>query len=57
LRTLEASGLVVRRRRGGQHVLSLDAASLDEAKRWLQSTRVFWNGRLDDLAHHLEEEP
>lgn len=56
LRTLEASGLVVRRRRGRQHVLSLDAASLDEAERWLQRMRAFWNARLDALARHLEEE-
>ena len=57
LRTLEASGLVVRRRRGRQHVLTLDTASLDEASRWLHRMRAFWNARLDDLARHLEEEP
>jgi hypothetical protein len=38
-------------------VLSLDTASLDEAKRWLRRTRAFWNDRLDDLARHLEEAP
>jgi len=57
LRTLEASGLIVRRRRGRRHVLSLDAARLDEAARWLERTRAFWDARLDDLARHLEEQP
>jgi len=57
LRTLEASGLVVRRRRGRQHVLTLDAARLAEAERWLARTRAFWDARLDELARHLEEHP
>lgn len=57
LRTLEASGLIVRRRQGRQHVLSLDAARLDEAARWFERARAFWDARLDDLARHLEEQP
>ena len=57
LRTLEACGLVVRRRRGRQHLLSLDASRLDQAERWLARTRAFWGARLDDLARHLEEHP
>lgn len=57
LRTLEASGLVVRRRDGRRHVLALDATRLDEAARWLTATRAFWDERLDALARHLEEHP
>jgi len=57
LRTLEASGLVVRRRRGRHHVLALDAARLGDAARWLAETRAFWDERLAALARHLEEHP
>ena len=57
LRTLEASGLVVRRRQGRHHVLALDAARLDAASRWLAETRAFWDERLDALVHHLEVHP
>lgn len=57
LRTLEAGGLIVRRRRGREHVLSLNGARLDEAERWLARTRAFWDARLDALARHLEEQP
>ena len=57
LRTLEAGGLIVRRRRGREHVLSLNAGRLDEAERWIARTRAFWDARLDALARHLEERP
>lgn len=57
LRTLEAGGLIVRRRRGRQHVLSLNAARLDDAERWLARTRAFWDARLGALAQHLGEQP
>jgi DNA-binding transcriptional ArsR family regulator len=57
LRTLEACGLVVRRRQGRHHLLTLDAARLAEAERWLERTRAFWDDRLDRLARHLEEHP
>jgi DNA-binding transcriptional ArsR family regulator len=57
LRTLEASGLVVRRREGRHHLLALDAARLDAAQRWLAETRAFYDERLDVLARHLKEHP
>jgi hypothetical protein len=47
----------VRRRRGREHILSLDAARLAEAERWIARTRAFWDARLDALARHLEEQP
>ena len=56
IRVLERARLVVRRRAGREHFLSLDVAPLDEATAWLDATRRFWGARLDALARLLEAE-
>jgi DNA-binding transcriptional ArsR family regulator len=56
IRVLERARLVVRRRAGREHFLSLDVAPLDGASAWIESTRAFWSARLDALAEFLESE-
>ena len=56
IRVLERARLVVRRRAGREHFLSLDVAPLDGASSWIESTRAFWSARLDALAEFLESE-
>lgn len=55
LRQLERAGLVHRRRRGREHVLSLNAAALDEAADWIEIQRAAWRGRLAAIAAVLTE--
>ena len=49
VRMLERAGLVRRRVRGRDHVLSLDAAPLAEAAAWIAHYQHFWQGRLEAL--------
>jgi DNA-binding transcriptional ArsR family regulator len=56
IRVLERARLVVRRRAGREHFLSLDVAPLDGASEWLEATRAFWSARLDALEQFLESE-
>jgi DNA-binding transcriptional ArsR family regulator len=56
IRVLERARLVVRRRAGREHFLSLDVAPLDGASAWIESMRAFWSARLDALAEFLEAE-
>ncbi len=49
IRVLEGAGLVRRRVRGREHVLSLDAAPLADAAGWIGHYRRFWNDRLAAL--------
>jgi DNA-binding transcriptional ArsR family regulator len=56
IRVLERARLVVRRRAGREHLLSLDPAPLDDATAWIEGTRAFWSARLDALAAFLEAE-
>jgi DNA-binding transcriptional ArsR family regulator len=56
IRVLERARLVVRRRAGREHFLSLDMAPLDDAAAWIDATRAFWGARLDALAAFLESE-
>lgn len=53
IRVLEEARLVNRRTRGREHLLSIDARPLSDARRWLDSYRAFWEGRLDALDRHL----
>jgi DNA-binding transcriptional ArsR family regulator len=46
---LERAQLVTRRRAGREHFLSLNAAPLEEAARWIVSHRTMWTARLDAL--------
>src|SRR5579872_1047300 len=49
IRVLEHAGLVRRRRNGREHVLSFEAAPLDEALDWIETQRAFWTNRLNAL--------
>lgn len=56
IRLLERAGLVMRRRSGRDHYLSLDPRPLSEASDWLQSRQRFWAGRVQRLQALLDEE-
>jgi DNA-binding transcriptional ArsR family regulator len=49
IRVLEAAGLVRRRVRGREHILSLDAVPLGEAAGWIEYYRRFWRDQLASL--------
>ena len=49
IRVLEGAGLVRRRVRGREHILSLDAAPLSEAAEWIEHYRGFWSEQLVSL--------
>lgn len=55
IRTLEASGMVERHRKGRVHILTVNLRSLDEAVGWIEQTRDFWEGRLDAMEGALRE--
>ena len=57
---LEASGVIERRRQGRDHILSINARSLDEIEGWIERTRHYWDERLDEMERvlrELEKEP
>jgi DNA-binding transcriptional ArsR family regulator len=54
---LERSRLVRRRVAGREHLIRLELARLDEARRWLDHHRTFWSDRLDALATIFDESP
>src|SRR5690242_3381608 len=49
IRVLEGAGLVRRRVRGREHMLTLEAAPLAEASEWIEHYRTFWTQRLASL--------
>ncbi|MBI3635653.1 MAG: winged helix-turn-helix transcriptional regulator [Candidatus Rokubacteria bacterium] len=49
VKALERAGLVKREIRGREHHVSLRAAPLHRAARWMEGYRVFWDRRLDAL--------
>lgn len=53
IRMLERANLVTRRRAGREHMLTYNAAALDEVAAWIEQQRTFWNHRLDALEHTL----
>jgi DNA-binding transcriptional ArsR family regulator len=55
IRVLEASGVVARRRKGRDHILSINAHSLDEVDGWIERTRRYWEKRLDAMERVLIE--
>ena len=55
LRVLENAGLIRRRRYGRVHQLKLEAKPMQQAVRWIEEYRKFWEGSLDRLADYLEE--
>src|SRR5580698_4763387 len=55
IRVLEESGVVARRRQGRDHILSINARSLDEVDGWIERTRRYWEKRLDAMERLLLE--
>ena len=55
LRVLENAGLLRRRRYGRVHQLKLEAKPMQQAIRWIEEYRKFWDGSLDRLAAYLEK--
>jgi DNA-binding transcriptional ArsR family regulator len=55
LRVLEKAGLLRRRRYGRIHQLKLEAKPMQQAIRWIEEYRKFWEGSLDRLAAYLEK--
>jgi DNA-binding transcriptional ArsR family regulator len=55
IRVLEASGVVARRRKGRDHILSINTHSLDEIDGWIERTRRYWEKRLDAMERLLHE--
>jgi DNA-binding transcriptional ArsR family regulator len=49
IRVLERAGLVHRRVQGREHILTLDAAPLEDAVEWMDHYRRFWTDRLAAL--------
>jgi DNA-binding transcriptional ArsR family regulator len=49
IRVLERAGLVRRRVRGREHILTLDAAPLADARAWIEHYRRFWSDQLASL--------
>ena len=52
---LERAGLLKRRRVGRVHHLKLNSAPIQQASRWIDEYRRFWEGSLDSLAAYLED--
>src|SRR3974390_812829 len=55
IRVLEASGVVERRRKGRDHILSINARSLDEVDGWIVRMRGYWEEQLDAMERLLRE--
>ena len=55
IRVLEASGVVERRRKGREHILSINTRSLNEVDGWIERTRRYWEKRLDAMERLLGE--
>ena len=56
IRILERADLVIRRVSGRDHYLRFNPKPLDEAARWIERNRQFWNQRLDALEAALRAE-
>jgi DNA-binding transcriptional ArsR family regulator len=55
LHVLERAGLVRRRRRGRVHQLQLEAAPMQQAQRWIETYRRFWEESFDRLDTYLQQ--
>jgi hypothetical protein len=47
--------VVARHRKGRDHILSINARSLDEVDSWIGRTRRYWEERLDAMERLLRE--
>ena len=57
LSTLERAGLVKRTVRGREHLLALKPEPLDEAARWIERHRQFWEQSLANLDAFVQSSP
>jgi DNA-binding transcriptional ArsR family regulator len=55
LKVLERAGLITRGRTAQLRPSRLEAAPLRDVASWLEQYREIWEGRLDRLAHHLQD--
>jgi DNA-binding transcriptional ArsR family regulator len=55
IRVLELSGVVERRRKGRDHILSINTGSLDEVDGWIGRMRRYWGERLDAMERVLRD--
>jgi DNA-binding transcriptional ArsR family regulator len=56
LRVLEKAGLIKRERDGRIHRLRLEAKPMQDAAKWIDAYRGFWEGQFDALADYLEKQ-
>ena len=56
LKVLERAGLIERGREGQARPSRLRAEALDEAASWIETRKRTWNGRMDRLDAHLQEQ-
>lgn len=57
LRVLERAGMLTQQRDGRVRRCRLDPKPINEAARWIEHHRAFWNNQLDALANFLEDQP
>lgn len=55
LKVLEGAGLIRREVEAQKRRCHLRGETLKTAEDWLEATRAFWNGRLDNLETYLNE--
>ena len=53
LKLLERAGLIERRKRGREVVISLRGEPLKEVAGWVHHYERFWNEQLDQFEHHF----
>ena len=54
---LERAALVTRRRQGREQLVSTDVATVQEARRQLETLEALWRGRLDRFGEALADRP
>ena len=54
---LERAALVTKRRRGREQLVSIDVATVQEARRQLETLEALWRGRLDRFGEALADRP
>ena len=55
LNVLERAGLISRRKDGRKRICHAEPALLSDAADWLEFYQDFWNQRLSNLKHFIEE--
>ena len=56
LKVLEKAQLIIKRRRGKEHMVRVSPQALQDADEYLKQYRLLWEGRLNALEALLEEE-